>query len=95
MIRFCIRFTCWFSRKFWDIHYYPVACGGDGYPSHFYEYTSGIAVRGSAFEQQHPSLSALHGPVHASGRRGGVYGDCVGSTAVKRRYAACLRIGIS
>lgn len=33
-----IRFTCWFSRKFWGIHDYPENKGGDGHPSHFYEY---------------------------------------------------------
>ena len=32
------RFTCWFSRRFWDIHDYPVSRGGDGFPSHFYTY---------------------------------------------------------
>lgn len=34
-----IRFTCWFSKKFWDIHDYPTNSGGDGTPSHFYTYT--------------------------------------------------------
>lgn len=30
---------CWFSGIFWDVHDYPVEFGGDGYPTHFYEYT--------------------------------------------------------
>ena len=34
-----IRFVCWFSRKFYDIHDYFVRAGGDGTPSHMYEYT--------------------------------------------------------
>ncbi len=33
-----IRFVCWFSARFHDIHDYPVAWGGDGHPSHFYVY---------------------------------------------------------
>lgn len=33
-----IKFVCWFSRKFYDIHDYPVRSGGDGTPSHFWEY---------------------------------------------------------
>jgi len=33
-----IRFICWFSRRFWDIHDYPVRKGGNGTPSHFYTY---------------------------------------------------------
>lgn len=34
-----IDFVCWFSRKFWDIHDYDGSHGGDGIPTHFYEYT--------------------------------------------------------
>lgn len=34
-----IKFVCWFSRRFWDIHDYFVHAGGDGSPSHFYTYT--------------------------------------------------------
>ena len=30
---------CWFSRKYWDKHDYHKSKGGDGTPSHFYEYT--------------------------------------------------------
>lgn len=30
---------CWFSAKFWDIHDYKINQGGDGYPTHFFEYT--------------------------------------------------------
>ena len=33
-----IRFVCWFSRHFWDIHDYPHAWGGSGYPWHFHVY---------------------------------------------------------
>ena len=33
-----IRFICWFSRRFWDIHDYPVRKGSNGTPSHFYTY---------------------------------------------------------
>ena len=33
-----IKFVCWFSAKFWDIHDYLEQCGGDGTPSHFYDY---------------------------------------------------------
>ena len=33
-----IRFVCWFSQKFYDIHDYPTRDGGDGIPSHFHEY---------------------------------------------------------
>lgn len=25
---------CWFSKKFWNVHDYPVRCGGDGTPWH-------------------------------------------------------------
>ena len=32
-------FTCWFSKKFWDIHDYHKRKGGDGTPTHFYTYT--------------------------------------------------------
>jgi len=28
-----INFVCWFSRKFFDIHYYPRQWGGDGLPA--------------------------------------------------------------
>ena len=38
MLRMRIKFVCWFSRRFWDIHDYSVNYGGDGYPSHFYTY---------------------------------------------------------
>lgn len=34
-----IRFVCWFSRKFFDIHDYYESRGGDGIPTHFYIYT--------------------------------------------------------
>jgi len=30
--------TCWFSKKFFDIHDFYVSKGGDGYPSSFYSY---------------------------------------------------------
>ena len=30
--------VCWFSARFWDIHDYYQSRGGDGHPSHFYEY---------------------------------------------------------
>jgi len=33
-----LRFVCWFSRKFFDIHDYHESWGGDGLPTHFYEY---------------------------------------------------------
>lgn len=33
-----LQFVCWFSRKFFDIHDYPVSMGGDGLPSHFHTY---------------------------------------------------------
>lgn len=33
------NFVCWFSHKFFDIHDYKIGFGGDGIPSHFYEYT--------------------------------------------------------
>lgn len=33
-----IRFVCWFSRRFWDIHDFTKNHGGDGTPSHFYVY---------------------------------------------------------
>jgi hypothetical protein len=33
---FGIRFVCWFSRHFWDIHDYLEHAGGDGTPSHMY-----------------------------------------------------------
>jgi hypothetical protein len=33
-----IRFVCWFSARFWDIHDYHVSRGGDSTPSHFYAY---------------------------------------------------------
>lgn len=29
---------CWFSKRFFDVHDYPVSKGGDGIPSHFYKY---------------------------------------------------------
>lgn len=29
---------CWFSAKFWDVHGYRRAQGGDGWASHFYNY---------------------------------------------------------
>lgn len=31
--------VCVFSALWWDIHDYPVSKGGDGMPSHFYQYT--------------------------------------------------------
>jgi hypothetical protein len=34
-----IKFVCWFSSRFWDIHDYTVSSGGNGTPTHFYEYT--------------------------------------------------------
>jgi len=30
---------CWFSEHFFDVHDYHQFQGGDGYPSHFYQYT--------------------------------------------------------
>lgn len=33
-----IKFVCWFSRKFFDIHDYKKAWGGDGFPMHFCTY---------------------------------------------------------
>jgi len=33
-----IDFVCWFSRKFFDIHYYPRQWGGDGLLSHCHTY---------------------------------------------------------
>jgi len=33
-----LRFICWFSDKFFDIHDYYKEYGGDGIPSHFYVY---------------------------------------------------------
>jgi hypothetical protein len=33
-----ISLICWFSNNFWDIHDYPVQRGGDGFPSHFFQY---------------------------------------------------------
>ena len=33
-----IKFICWFSKRFWDVHDYPVNKGGDGAPNHFHEY---------------------------------------------------------
>lgn len=33
-----IRFYCWFSRRFFDVHDYKKSKGGDGVPSHFYTY---------------------------------------------------------
>ena len=29
---------CWFSQRWFDIHDYHKYRGGDGYPSHMYEY---------------------------------------------------------
>lgn len=29
---------CWFSRKFYDVHDYPLDKGGNGHPWHFYKY---------------------------------------------------------
>lgn len=29
---------CWFSKKFYDVHDYHKRKGGDGLPSHFYDY---------------------------------------------------------
>jgi hypothetical protein len=31
--------VCEFSRRFFDVHDYHVIKGGDGFPSHFHEYT--------------------------------------------------------
>lgn len=31
--------TCWFSKKFFDVHDYIKTKGGDGIPTHFYKYT--------------------------------------------------------
>lgn len=31
-------FVCWLSAIGYDLHDYPVECGGDGTPSHFYTY---------------------------------------------------------
>jgi len=33
-----IKFVCWFSKQFWDIHDYHKYKGGDGHPTHFYTY---------------------------------------------------------
>ena len=33
-----IDFRCWFSKRCFDIHDYPVRKGGNSYPMHFYEY---------------------------------------------------------
>lgn len=33
-----LRFVCWFSARFYDIHDYKEGWGGDGYPAHFCEY---------------------------------------------------------
>ena len=33
-----LKWVCWFSSKFWDIHDYQIKMGGDGWPSHFYTY---------------------------------------------------------
>ena len=30
--------TCRISKTHWDVHDYPIRKGGDGYPSHFYNY---------------------------------------------------------
>lgn len=30
---------CWFSRKYYDVHDYPIHKGGDDYPTHFIKYT--------------------------------------------------------
>jgi len=34
-----MRFTCWFSRKFFDIHSYSDAKLSDPQPLHFFFYT--------------------------------------------------------
>ena len=34
-----LRFICWFSARYFDIHDYKVHCGGDGTPTHCYTYT--------------------------------------------------------
>lgn len=34
-----MKFICWFSKHIFDIHDYKKGRGGDGIPSHFYEYT--------------------------------------------------------
>lgn len=34
-----MKFICWFSKHFWDIHDYKLNKGGDGIPRHFYTYT--------------------------------------------------------
>lgn len=33
-----IKWICWFSSKYFDIHDYPKELGGDGCPTHFYTY---------------------------------------------------------
>ena len=33
-----IDFICRFSEKYWDIHDYHERSGGDGTPSHFFQY---------------------------------------------------------
>lgn len=33
-----IRFICWFSRRFHDIHDYKKNLGGDGIPTHWHTY---------------------------------------------------------
>jgi alpha-glucosidase (family GH31 glycosyl hydrolase) len=37
---FCrMKFRCWWSKYFWDVHDYHIGKGGDGIPTHFHEYT--------------------------------------------------------
>lgn len=33
-----LRFVCWFSRRFFDIHDWPIEMGGDGVPCHHHTY---------------------------------------------------------
>lgn len=33
-----IKFICWFSQRFFDIHDYPARKGGDGIPTHWHKY---------------------------------------------------------
>jgi len=30
--------VCWFSANYWDVHDYHISKGGDGIPSHFFEF---------------------------------------------------------
>ena len=36
--RWKLKFVCWWSGRFFDIHDYHLDCGGDGIPTHWYTY---------------------------------------------------------